>query len=422
MKQTIRFLLRQLVREGLKGLAAAALALVLALLVGILADVQRRQTSDLEDVLDNFEVLIVVSNAFNGDTDGLFVDEYLVRHFADHSYIRWLPNNLENDKPLARYVKDVVLKRPLEILEVPGLAGARIGELIGITGAQADERLDPHYGRYIEFFDGFDDSVFQTRENVCAVNEEILMALDPADPVLSLTVRSYTEGYMDFPPPGDVGVWIELDRELIEAELSVVGVVHGGLADIYCPYWLAEDMGKESDGWLGYSTIMRALMADNRLVDDFMVDVNSKYSSPWDSEPDRLLALTIYDNEFNSIVKKQRDNIAFVEIVAVFLYCSCSLTSLLAGYLLTRRHRLDVAVMRVIGIGKRDIFISLIAEQAALFVIGAAAGWLLGFALFGAFTPVLPLIFALMYILGSLLCCVSAMDRNIHRLLVQKEL
>jgi len=422
MKHTIRFLLRQLAREGLKGLAAAALALILALLVGVLAEVQRRQASDLEDVLDNFEVLVVISNVYSGDTDGLFVDEYAVRYFTDHNYIKWLPHNLENDKPLARYVKDVVLKRPLEIMELPGLPGARAGDLIGITGPGSDERLDPQYGRYIEFFDGFDDRVLLTRENVCAVNEGILRALDPANPVLSLTARSYTGGYADVIPPADVPVWIEIEREIIETDLTVVGVVRGGIDDIYCPYWVAEDMGKRSDGYDGYSTIMRALMADNRLINEFSIDMSPFYSSKWELEPGKPLGLTIYDNEFNSIVKKQRDNIAFVEIVAVFLYCSCSLSALLAGYLLTRRHKLEVAVMRVIGISKRDVFISLIAEQAGLFVIGAAAGWLLGFTLFGIFAPLLPLVFTALYIIGSVFCCASAMDKNIHKLLIQKEL
>jgi len=422
MKHTFVFLLRQIAREGLKGLTAAALAIVLVLLVGILAGVQRSQTADLEDVLDTFEVRLAVSHSFSGDTEDLFIDEYLVRLFADHTYIKWLPNNQINDKPVARYLKDVVLKRPLEIMEAPCLPEVPAGELIGISGPDADERLDLNYGRYIEFIDGYDESIFQTKESVCIVNEEMLRALDPVRPVLSLPVRSYTDGYWDFPPPGDVGVWIALDRELIETELTVVGVIHGGIDDIYCPYYLADEIGKRSDGWVGYTTVLRAVIADNRLINDFKLDISGFFDSPTQKEPDRGLTLTIYDNVFNSIVKKQRDNIAFVEIVAVFLYCSCALTSLLAGFLLTRRHRLEVAVMRVIGIGKRDVVTALVAEQAGLFVIGAAAGWLLGFALFGAFTPYLPLVFALMYILGSLLCCVSAMDRNIHRLLIQKEL
>jgi ABC-type antimicrobial peptide transport system permease subunit len=157
------------------------------------------------------------------------------------------------------------------------------------------------------------------------------------------------------------------------------------------------------------------------LIDDFRRDVSDFFSNYVDINKGVTHSLTIYESLFHRIVKHQMDNIVFVEIGALLLYFVSALISFIAGYLLTRRHKLEVAIMRSIGISKHVMLLSLMAEQILLYAAGTVLGSVLSVLVFGDYSLLLPLIFMGFYILGSLTCGIGAMGKNIHRILVQKE-
>ena len=386
-----RFFLGRIPREGFRSLIVPALALVLVMLIILMGSVRDRQTDGLEDVLNQYEVRVEVSDPVSSAVDGIRVSSRHIGLFTDGE--AW--------PSLAPLVKDVELRRSLVMVG----DGAPDGSLVGVTSALADVSLSPVAGAYMVFFDGYGEDIFRTERRVCVVSESMYGALDPAAPVLAVTVRS------------EAG-----PAEPVEAELMVVGLTYGAGNTVYCPFWTASALGSESDRESAYSELMSALIADNRRVDDFKAAARNHFVAAGVVRDGQLdaLSLTVYDGTFNEVIRSLRQNILIINIAAPFVYFISACIGFMASFLLTRRRKPEFAVMRSMGVGKADVFAGALAEQSVLCFAGVFAGVLLFYAFSGRAVVAAPAVFMLCYSLGSALSAANAAGTDVLKILREK--
>lgn len=416
-------LIRRIPREGFKSLVVSVLALVLVFLISIMGSVRYRQAVELEYVIDNFEVSVEVSHPIGRNTEGLMVGERFINLFTYDG----APYSL------AGFLKNTQLRREFAIT-IPFLAGDFVelmdvwlqiepprptppeaplpqGRITGITSLLADPGLNPAGGVFIDFFAGHDESVFLTGERVVVVSEGIFRNLDPEDLVLTFTVwgdHSAVEGAADA---------FVLWRTSAEMQLQVIGVVHGAEEQILAPFWAVSELWEASTGQAPYSTLMNALIADNRLIDEFTQEAKQHFAAAGAVVEGRPHALTVFDSVYNDVVRTLRQNIMLLDTVMPLVFGLSVCVGFVTSFLLTRRRRGEFAVMRSIGVRKSDVFCGALAEQFILSLTGAVAGCLLFFAVGGEFLPVPAAIFTVCYTLGAIASAAQAAGTNVLKIL-----
>ena len=412
MIYVFRLFIKRIPREGFKSLTVPVLALVLIVLINIMGGVRQQQAADLEDVTDNFEVRVEISDPVSSARDDLGITNDYMILFTDEDAI----------PSLAKFLKDVELKRSMRITVGPPVP---YGKLIGITSVAATDRLDPLAGAYIAFFDGYDESVFRSNDCVCVVSEQIYNALDPEEMILYLSVQSEYEPdeiMLDSAyESGEIMLEDAYVPDDISVEFKIAGIVHGAGNDVFCPFWVAGELGSQSDGFPTHTDSMSALMADNRLINGFKNGARQHFARPGDVDAKQPYSLTVFDGVYNEVTKKLMQNIRMIDVATPFIYIISVCIGFVASYLLTRRRKPEFAVLRSVGVNKRDVFFGALAEQAVLCVSGVAAGCALFFTVYGFIPAVPPVVFTLCYTLGSAISAERAAGTDVLKILREKE-
>ena len=378
-----------------------ALALVLVVLISIMSGIRIGLEADLDYVIENFEVRIELSHPVTSETDYLNIENRFVRMFTD-----------EYTSPyLSQFVGDVELKRSLNIEAVEIDEIVSVGRLIGITSKEAEMRLDSRGEAFIDFFEGYDESIFRTDESVAVISSDMFDALDPINPILPINVQSRA-----FDPQNPFTVY-----PAVSTELTVVGISHGVGNDIIAPFWTVANLGMASDSLQTYSDIMFTFMADNLQIGEFGAAAAGRFARAGDVGGTMPHALTVFDSVFNDVVHRLRQNIQLINTATPFIYLISVLIGFIASFLLTRRRKAEFAIMRSIGINKKDVFFGALMEQTVLCASGAVLGFLLFWIVFGSIIWTVPALFIGCYVLGAVLSVQKAARANVLKILSDKE-
>jgi hypothetical protein len=403
--------LKRIPREGFKSLTVPALALVLVVLISIMGGTRNRMAADLEDVIDNFPLKVEVSDPITSDTGYLQIDE---RHIA-----------LFTEGGLSHYLKDTLLARGMGIAATE--PDAPVGQWVGITATEADEGLSPLTGAFIEYLPGYDEGIFRTREPVAVVNAAIFERLNPAEPMLTLILMNHIPEITRVIPDAFCDDGLPLlavmqAEEFIfdEVTLRVAGILHGAGDTVYSPFWTVSEAAAALRLPV-YSGSMSAQMADNRLVAEFGRAARPHFARAGDVDTELPLSLTIFDGTYNDVIRRLEQNIRLIDVSTPFIYGLSVLIGFVASYLLTRRRKPEFAVMRSIGVNRRDVFFGALAEQAALCLAGAAAGFALFGIVYGYLLWLPLLLFTACYALGSVFAANSAAAANVLKILRERE-
>jgi hypothetical protein len=304
------------------------------------------------------------------------------------------------------------MNRQLDISEVYPPAPA--SQWAGITSIKADERLSPLVGAYVDFLDGYDEGIFRTREAVCVVGAEVFNALDADKPEVTLTLRRYIWGETDEGEP------YLADVITIHPTLRVVGITHGAGNVVFSPFWTVSEAARAL-GLPVYTNHMSALMADNRQAAGFAQAAARHFARAGDVDAELPFSLTVFDGTYNDVVRRLRQNIQLIDVATPFIYGISVLIGFIASYLLTRRRKPEFALMRSIGVNKRDVFLGALAEQAALCLTGAVTGLVVFGAVYGYFLWAPFVLFTVCYVLGSVFAAERAAGANVLKILREKE-
>jgi len=84
---------------------------------------------------------------------------------------------------------------------------------------------------------------------------------------------------------------------------------------------------------------------------------------------------------------------------------------------LTRRRKAEFAIMRSLGINKWIVFVSALAEQALLSIIGVALGFTFVAVIWGYAIITRPAVFLACYLLGAVFAAAGAAGTNVMKVL-----
>jgi hypothetical protein len=428
MLYLMKHFLKRLFREGPKSLSVPLLAFVLVFLINLMGAIKTGLEADYVDLLDNFPIIAELSD-LNGDfTDGLRIEQRMISLFTSP------------DAPLSlyEYVRgDIELKRTLHTEEA---------FLTGVTAIGED----------VTFFEGFDGSALRSNDPVCVVSEDML----PEGGALRVTMNTklpdediwgLKEGYFeeytqsgwqfffsyfyieyDFEadPPKIEKVYVEytdafehtvIEGETIfaERELTVIGTVpEAGM--VYVPWLTVNEFANEIDGRPHYTESLRATVRNWSLA-TFKTRASLSFPRVRPIHDTRPFAMTIYDSVFYETLEPLRQNIILVDVATPFIYAIAICVGFLTSILLTRRRKPEFAVMRSVGIHKRDIFVCALFEQAVLSAAGAAAGCVLVAAVWGYLSFERPAVFLGCFVFGALFSAIRAAGTNVLKIMRAKE-
>ena len=292
---------------------------------------------------------------------------------------------------LKEYVKDLQVKLSTAFRTVNGnnyTSATGTSKLIGITSIYSDKQLFPEYGCEITWYEGYDESIFASDEAVCLIPES------------KATTKHYDNGsgeavlYFEYSAIMHInGVATEVESGEYECTLKIVGTYTAGdELSIYCPFPIVEQvyegLGKEPR-----IESLSATIADNRRLDEFIEKANMFFMDP--SQKDEEIpwgialidrakreyicdnyryAIDINDDNLSDLAAILEDSIKFNRTVTVFVVILSVISGFLVGFLMVRRRKRDIMLMRMVGESNARVYAGFALEQMICIILGIAIG------------------------------------------------
>jgi len=483
-----KYFIKRAFREGIKSLAVPLLSFTLIVLINTLGGIKQWLDYEYNNTMDNHPVLVQLSDLTGEITDGLRIEMEQIELFTDP----------ESTLSLYEYTSSLVLKRSKE---VQASGNQENINLVGITSISADENLAPDTGAVIEFFGGYDDSIFKADDFVCVISKDLISLskngkitisstikmqdvyetfIDPelnpgvtvGEPVLNeyrgtmkypvtieyerhygINIFSSTvelgqiemnEEDSHFPEYGEdsftytmyvthIGgtdfatvevTAVRVPGEIITNELSltIVGTMSGGgINTIYSPFGVVTALIEEFDGVAVYSELLSMTIADNRRLSEFKETASLNFSRVRPIHSTMPIAMTIYDSTFYETIEPLLQNTILVDIAIPIVYVIAVCVGFLAATLLTRQRKSEFAVMRSVGIHRRDVFTGVFSEQLILSLSGAVLGCALTVLIFREISIERPAVLLGCYLIGTIFAAARVAGTNVLKVMKDKE-
>ncbi len=278
----------------------------------------------------------------------------------------------------------------------------------GITTLNAAEELTVSRGGSVRWYDGYDESILSTKENVCLVPEDF---------------EGGDEIEVTFTGNDNVEL---VQREQISENVYIADTVHhyvqhtvtftvvgrytdDGNSRVYIPYKTMTslldniEIAKEScvsylGGTLGNGTDIEKLREAR--VNWFAEPNPTGAETPWPAAEgyfeSYIYALDIEDTLLRSLETNMKNSIFLNKFASVILFILSAGAGFLTGFLIIRSRKREIALKQTMGDSKKSTFLELSLEQLTCAVAGIIIG--------GAFTlwhPVWQLVtFAIIYYIG----------------------
>ena len=283
----------------------------------------------------------------------------------------------------------------------------------GITLLGAADELLPERGTSIRWYEGYDESIFATRENVCIVPEDF-----EGGDELEITFTG-KENLDIIIGEGDD---FELIRTYVKhtATFKVVGrYTDEGNKRLYCPYktmtTLLDSVELEKEGYVSYLGATLANSADVAKLREVRTE--------WFAEPNHkgeptlkqngvdyyLYAMDIEDTLLRSIETNMKNSIFLNKFASVVVFILSATAGFLTGFLTIRSRKREIMLMRSVGESNRSVYFSYAIEQMACVLIGIAFG-----GAYNLWHPAIRLvIFAVVYYIGFSLALLLFLRKNL---------
>lgn len=367
---SLSYAFKHIYRSFIKCFSMMCIILAFILLFCNFSNSIREQEINLDIVYKTLPVHVDVSDYRGNNKDRLTL--------SDGTYFQVF---FEKAYGVSQYLKDVCLKRELNILRFVGTENLDIKKdtlkLIGVSNLNYSKHLynQRGYDFEVEFQEDFDYDVFISSSNYCIINEELLSMIGKQiGDTVSFTL--ITE-------PSVYSARDDDDNLLIipvDAQFEIIGSIKGGkINEIYCSWEKAAELGGKSDRTgAKYTDILRATIKDNYKLNEFKsaakkyyVSVNAKIFSGG------YYALIVYDDIFTQTVTQIQRNIQFLKAVYPLMVIFSFIIGYLVSYLFTRNRKKELAVMRSLGVSKFKSFITIMIELFTINIVGTLIGILI---------------------------------------------
>ena len=459
MRILLRNSIKRLRREGIKSLVVPLIALTLTVLINSLGGVEQWLNEEYEYAMENYAIIAQVSDHSGNNTTELNIDLRHIELFTDP------------DAPLSLYgfTSELLLRRTMEA----EIADGTVVSLIGITARPADETLSMIADSNITFFDGYDESIFQTNELIAVISDDLVAYSDDNRLSVSVVERLpgwwsyegeglflyyYRGGYMllelhadgsvtqfmgagvpqgipilypDTGPVFPLGemyggvefIYIEGESFIFEEELHIIGIISDDAVTgvIYSPFWAVNMFAGELTGLPPSTELLSMTLYDNRDLTRLKGVASMHFSHVQSIGGIRPFALTIYDSAFYETLEPLVQNTILIGVATPIIYIISMLVGILTSMVLTRQRKAEFAILRSVGVSRKDIFIGALGEQFVLCVIGTSIGFALVAAALGYLSFERALIFLACYMLGAIISAIRAAGTNVLLLLRERE-
>ncbi len=412
----IKKTLKRLKRAPVSAIAILLFAAIISVIICALHASNEAELRNYEEMWQTVPITVTVTDP-TGKNDGkLLIDSWVLDLFERDEPIKiYDASNYEKyydpwdffitevpvELSLSEYVKDIQLFANLPISTINGknyTSASGTTMLHGITSIPCDKQLLPEYGCEITWFDGYDESIFAGDESLCIVPEGMFENYNNDG-----NVELYLKGQSQKPvvrvdENGEIvredGIpVVDMPKTEYNCTLKIVGTyTEGDGKSIYCP----SDIIKQGYDELEKIIIVRSLSAtlkDNRRLDEFREKMSLCFLEPkpdgkktsWNAKIDTGLAtkyteksytyaLDIDDNHLFDLATILEDSIKFNRTVTVFVVILSVISGFLVGFLMIRRRKRDIMLMRTVGESNFGVYLGFVLEQMICIILGVAIG------------------------------------------------
>ena len=437
----IKKTLKRLKRAPIPAIAVLLFAAVVSVIVCTLHATNEAELRNYEEAYRSVPVTVTVSALAHEDGRKTVISGWVADLFTGSSPVEMIDvsgakdldeevemknNTVPTPVSLAEYVKDVQLRVPQRIYRVNGknfTSAAGTCMLVGMTSLSSDKQLLPEYGCEIKWYEGYDESIFYGEEFVCLIPES------------KATTRYYDNGngeaelyfFLRTMSSIDGGPSVEVSRNEYNCTLKIVGTYTAGdELSIYCPYSIIEQVYNGLERTMFIDSIS-ATVADNMRLEEFREKASFFFTDPmqnagvvpWgvylfnrsDSYHQSFysMAIDIADENLLDMSAILKDSIKFNRTVTLIVVALSVTAGFLVGFLMIRRRKRDIILMRTVGESNLRLYFGFVFEQMICIILGVAIG--------GAYNMWKPidklLTFAIVYFVALSLALVIFMSKKL---------
>ena len=397
---------KRLKRAPIPAIAVLLFAAVVSVIVCTLHATNEAELRNYEEAYRSVPVTVTVSALAHEDGRKTVISAWVADLFTGRSLVEMVDVSAAKDNDeeaellrqteptqvsLAEYVKDVQLRVYSSIYRVNGknfTSAAGTCMLVGMTSLSSDKQLLPEYGCEIKWYEGYDESIFYGEELVCLIPES------------KATTRYYDNGNGEAElyffkrlmqgVPGAPSV--EVERHEYRCTLKIVGTYTAGdELSIYCPYSIIEQVYSGLERTINIDSIS-ATVADNMRLEEFREKASFFFTDPtqnaevvpwgvWLSNRSdeyhhsfHNMAIDIADENLLDMSAILKDSIKFNRTVTVIVVALSVVAGFLVGFLMIRRRKRDIMLMRTVGESPPRLYFGFVLEQMICIILGITVG------------------------------------------------
>ena len=371
-----------------------------------------------------------VLDLFIGDIPVKFYDLSGLENPNDlMAYFEYLDATEPIKLSLTEYIKDVQIQMRMPINTINGTNFTSPGsttQLYGITSINTDKQLLPENGCQITWYEGYDESIFAGEDMLCIIPEEMAERYDNGG-IVDLYFSNKSNNPIIITREDGTKV-TEFPTKEYNDSFKVVGTyTSGDKKSIYCPYLIFEQITEKLEiRRMIYS--LSATLADNTRLEEFreVISFCFREPSPDAEKVDWFVsirnedingyresyypyALDINDNNLFDLAAILEDSIKFNRTVTVFVVILSVISGFLVGFLMVRRRKREIMLMRMVGESNAKVYVGFALEQMICILLGIALG-----GSYYNWNPIKNLaIFAVVYFVGLSLALAIFMSKKL---------
>ena len=313
--------------------------------VTVLCMLLSRQEAAIEHTINNTVIPCVVTSTQGTNQDHLNLSIGIVNHLLGRDHDRGYDQD--------QYVKNVRSKIHLDLISPEQYC------LVGILSSDSDPALSLLEGVAVTFFDGWDESIFMSDEPVCIVPENSSFGNES----IEIETASYT------------------------LKLKIVGTHTGPKNSIYCPFDVIAVRYENGMTYMSVADSCSFDIRDTRQLEEAKASLYELFVKPDLHNPaSTTFGVRIEDDQFQSTIAELRNSIRMLRLLLPVLLLTSAVIAFFLSYLSTRSRLKEFAVMRLLGMKRKEVFRLAFAEQLLIALVGGVLGFAVGIAINGAVT------------------------------------
>jgi hypothetical protein len=400
--------IKRIKRAPVSAIAVLLFAFIISMIICALHASNEAELRNYEEVWQSVPITVTVTDPTGKNDGDLLISPWVLSIFTDDTPVKFYDDSAEKkysdpveELSLAEYLKDIQSMMYTPISTINGTkytSASGTTMLYGITSLSCDKQLLPENGCEITWYEGYDESIFASEELLCIVPEGMAERYDNGG-----EADLYFSGRSNIPfiHRDENGEFLLVDGELVvefpkveyNCSLKIVGTYTAGDGkSIYCPYPIIDQVFDA----LSKNKIIRVLsatLADNSRLDEFREKMsycflepspNAKKTSwgvsvdygtlPYITEKTYSYALDIDDNHLFDLAAILEDSIKFNRTVTLIVVALSAVAGFLVGFLMIRRRKRDILLMRMVGESNARVYVGFVLEQMICIILGIAIG------------------------------------------------